>query len=136
MKYRKRQFPITVLYDCHFIIIIIIIFIYCNWVVTRGSGYFTCKQNMKLVTTKLKSGGLYEKHVVATWNLGNHLSICFSAQGNQEKPVQLWTTVVLKLDEFLTSVLDGGQWLASGPDRFTLEEREPAIRLSRRMCEH
>ena len=30
------------------------------------SGYFTCKQNMKLVTTKFKSGGLHEKHVVAT----------------------------------------------------------------------
>jgi hypothetical protein len=41
-----------------------------------GSGYFTCKQNIKLVTTKFKSGGLHEKHVVATWNLGNHLSIC------------------------------------------------------------
>jgi len=39
-------------------------------------GYFTCKQNMKLVTTKFKSGGLNEKHVVATWNVGNHLSIC------------------------------------------------------------
>jgi len=42
-----------------------------------GSGYFTCKQNMKLFTTKFKSGGLHEKHVVATWNFGNHLSICF-----------------------------------------------------------
>jgi len=41
-----------------------------------GSGYFTCIQNMKLVTTKFKSGGLHEKHVVATWNLGNHLNIC------------------------------------------------------------
>ena len=41
-----------------------------------GSGYFTCKQNMKLVTTRFKSGRLHEKHVVATWNLGNHLSIC------------------------------------------------------------
>jgi len=41
-----------------------------------GSGYFTCKQNMKLVTTRFKSGGLHEKHVVATWNAGNHLSIC------------------------------------------------------------
>ena len=41
-----------------------------------GSGYFTCKQNMKLFTTKFKSGGLHEKHVVATWNLGNHFSIC------------------------------------------------------------
>ena len=41
-----------------------------------GSGYFTCIQNMKLVTNKFKSGGLHEKHVVATWNLGNHLSVC------------------------------------------------------------
>ena len=31
---------------------------------------------MKLVTTKFKSGGLHEKHVVATWNVGNHLSTC------------------------------------------------------------
>ena len=53
-----------------------------------GSSYFTCKQNMKLVTTRFKSGGLHEKHVVATWNLGNHLSICL--QGNQEKPVSRW----------------------------------------------
>ena len=36
-----------------------------------GSGYFTCIQNMKLVTTKFKSGGLHEKLVVATWNFGN-----------------------------------------------------------------
>jgi len=33
-------------------------------------------QNMILVDNKLKSGGLYEKHVVANWNLWNHLSIC------------------------------------------------------------
>jgi hypothetical protein len=41
-----------------------------------GSGYSTCKQNTKLVNTKFKSGGLREKHVVATWNLGNRLRIC------------------------------------------------------------
>ena len=41
-----------------------------------GSGYFTCIQNMKSVIIEFKSGGLNEKHVVATWNLGNHLSIC------------------------------------------------------------
>jgi len=41
-----------------------------------GSGYFTCKQNMKLVTNKFKSGGLHEKHVAATWNVGNRLSVC------------------------------------------------------------
>jgi len=26
---------------------------------------------------KLKSGGLHEKHAVATWSLGNHLNISF-----------------------------------------------------------
>jgi len=41
-----------------------------------GSGYFTCIQNTKSVTNKFKSGELHEKHVVATWNVGNHLSIC------------------------------------------------------------
>jgi len=30
---------------------------------------------MKMVT-KFKLGGLHEKHVVATWYLGNHPSIC------------------------------------------------------------
>ena len=55
-----------------------------------GSGYFTCKQNMKSVTTKFKSGGLHEKHVVATWNVGNRLSVYLSAQGNREKPVSRW----------------------------------------------
>jgi len=45
---------------------------------------------MKLVTTKFKPGGLHEKHVVATWNLGNHLSICFLAQGNKKEPVSRW----------------------------------------------
>ena len=32
---------------------------------------------MILVTANFKSGGLHEKHVLATWDLGNHLSICF-----------------------------------------------------------
>ena len=60
------------------IIIIIIIYLFTASGLSPGdSGYFTCKQNTKLVTTKFKSGGLNEKHVVATWNLWNHLSICF-----------------------------------------------------------
>jgi len=59
------------------IIIIIIIYLFTTiGLLPVCSGYFTCKQNMKLVTTKFKSRGLHEKHVVATWNLGNHLSIC------------------------------------------------------------
>ena len=47
-----------------------------NGLLPGGSGYFTRKQNMKLVTTRFNSGGLHEKHVVATWVLGIHLSIC------------------------------------------------------------
>ena len=31
----------------------------------------------KRVTRKIKSGGLHERHVVATWKLGNHLGIRF-----------------------------------------------------------
>jgi len=30
----------------------------------------------KKVTRIFKSGGLHERHVVATWKMGNHLSIC------------------------------------------------------------
>jgi len=33
------------------------------------------KYEKKNVTRKFKSGGLHEKHVVATWKLGTHLSI-------------------------------------------------------------
>jgi hypothetical protein len=62
--------------DVIIIIIIIIIIIYLFTAIGLSPGDSTCKQNMKLVTTKFKSGGLHEKHVVATWNLGNRLSIC------------------------------------------------------------
>jgi len=58
------------------IIIIIIYLLTAIFLLSVGSGYFTCTQNMKLFTNKFKSGGLHEKHVVATWNVGNHLSIC------------------------------------------------------------
>jgi len=41
-----------------------------------GSGYFTCTQIwQKKVTREFKSGGLHERHVVATWKPWNHLSI-------------------------------------------------------------
>jgi hypothetical protein len=55
---------------------IIIYLLTAIWLLPGGSGYFTCKQNMKLVTTEFESGGLHEKHVVATWNVGNRLSVC------------------------------------------------------------
>jgi hypothetical protein len=58
-------------------IIIIIIYLFTAIeLLPGGNGYFTCIQNMKLVTTKFNSGGLREKHVVATWNVGNRLSVC------------------------------------------------------------
>ena len=57
------------------IIIIIIIIITAIGLSPGGSGYFTYTQILKKVTRKFKSGGLHEKHVVATWKLGNHLSI-------------------------------------------------------------
>jgi len=63
------------------LIIIMIIFINCNWVVTRWQWLFYMytntkkKEKRKKVTRKFKSGGLDERHVVATWKLGNHLSI-------------------------------------------------------------
>ena len=55
----------------------IIILITAIGLLPGGSGYFTYIQNMKLVTTKFKSGGLHKKHLETTSNLGNHLSICF-----------------------------------------------------------
>ena len=58
------------------IIIIIINLITAIGLSPSGSGYFTCKQNMKSVTTKFRSGGLHEKHAVAIWNVGNRLSVC------------------------------------------------------------
>ena len=60
--------------DFKTIIIIIIYLFIAIGLSPGGSGYFTCIQNIKLVTNKFKSGGLHEKHVVATWTLGNRLS--------------------------------------------------------------
>jgi hypothetical protein len=75
----KGLFPLVIIIIIIIIIIITITIIYLFTAIgllPGGSGYFTCKQNMKLVTTKFKSGGLPDKHVVATWNVGNRLSVC------------------------------------------------------------
>jgi len=63
-----------------------------------GTGYFTYIQNMELVTNKFKSGWLHEKQVMATWYLGNHLSIFLQTQRNQEHPVSRW--LVAGLSEY------------------------------------
>ena len=51
----------------------------CNWVITRWQWLYYMYTNMerekKKVTRKFKSGGLHERHVVATWKLGNHYLI-------------------------------------------------------------
>ena len=39
----------------------------------------------KNLTRKFKSGGLHERHVVATWKLGNHLSIRLVDTGKPRK---------------------------------------------------
>jgi len=57
---------------------------------THTSHIRTCKQSMKFFTSSFTSGGLHEKHVVANFNLGNLLSICFQTHGNQEKPLSGW----------------------------------------------
>ena len=55
----------------HLLIIKIIIIIILSGIglSPSGSGYFTCIQSMKLITNKLKWGGLHQKHVLTTWNL-------------------------------------------------------------------
>jgi len=45
---------------------------------------------MKYGSKKFKSEGIHEKHVVATWNVGNRLSVCLQAQSNREKHVSRW----------------------------------------------
>jgi len=46
---------------------------------------------MKLVTTRFKSGGLHEKHVVATWNVGNRLAaFAYRHRETKKKPVSRW----------------------------------------------
>jgi hypothetical protein len=77
---RKKK-PVT--RDIHIIIIITIIIIIiistiiinCKWVITRWQWLFYMYTDKKKVTRTFKSGGLHERHVVATWKLGNHLSI-------------------------------------------------------------
>jgi len=59
-----------------FILLLILLFTAVS-LLPGGSGFFRCIQNTKLVTTRFKSGGIHEKHVVATWKFGNHFSICF-----------------------------------------------------------
>jgi len=44
---------------------------------------------MKLVTTKFKSGGLHEKHAVATWNLGTISAFAFRHKGGKKNCVEM-----------------------------------------------
>ena len=53
---------------------------------------------MRMVNTKFKTGGLHEKHVVATWNLGNHLSICL--YDNFKSHVTVMNSISVATPEF------------------------------------
>jgi len=55
---------------------IIILFINFNLDSTQWQWLIDMYTKQEIVTNKFKSGGLHEEHVVATWNLGKHLSIC------------------------------------------------------------
>ena len=70
--------------------IIIIIFINCNSVVPRVVVILHVYRIRNWLLINL-SREVYEKHVVATWNLGNHLNVCLWTQGKQEKPVSMWS---------------------------------------------
>jgi hypothetical protein len=64
---------------------------------------------MNLVTNKFKPVVLHEKHVVATWNLGNHLSICLETHGNQEKPVSRWPVAGPFIGSLVLAVIRKGK---------------------------
>ena len=60
-----------------------------------GSGDFAYIQNMKLNTIKFKSGGLHEKHAMATWEPSEHLRLgirktrktCVEVAGRRTFPI-------------------------------------------------
>ena len=77
LKESKINYSQNSLYLGSVIIITTIIFINCNSVITRWQWLFYMYTNRgeKKVTRKFNSGELHGRHVVATWELGNHLSI-------------------------------------------------------------
>ena len=57
-------------------LLLLLLLLTAIWLSPGGSGYLHVhKYEKKEVTRKFKSGGLHERHVVATWKLGDHLSI-------------------------------------------------------------
>jgi hypothetical protein len=69
--YSKRQTRVALVKPCYSIYLTAI------GLSPGGSGYLHVYKYKKLIINKFtfKAGGLHEKHIVATWNLGNHLSI-------------------------------------------------------------
>jgi hypothetical protein len=49
----------------------------CKLAVARWQWLLRMYIKVKSGSKKQKSGRLHEKHAVATWNFGNHLSICY-----------------------------------------------------------
>jgi len=75
----RQYFPSMLPMQLRILSILLLLLLTTTALSPGGSVYFTCIQNMKLVTNKFKSRGLHEKHVVATWNPGNHLSISLNS---------------------------------------------------------
>jgi hypothetical protein len=71
----------------------------------------------------LKSGGLHEKHAVATWNLGTISAFAYNTEENQEN---------LCRDGRSQDLPDTHRLLASGPADKTVE-RFPSVSLA---CAH
>ena len=46
------------------VVVVVVVVLTAIGLSPGGCSYFTCIQNMKLVTNKFKSGGLQEKHVL------------------------------------------------------------------------
>jgi hypothetical protein len=64
------------------VVVVVVVVIYnnlfnCKWAVAQWQWLLRIYTNVKQGSKKFKSGGLYEKHAVATWSLGNHLRIHF-----------------------------------------------------------
>jgi hypothetical protein len=55
----------------------IIVYLTSNGLSPGGSGYYACTVNVIRRSKKFNLEGLHEKHAVATWSIGNHLSIRF-----------------------------------------------------------
>jgi hypothetical protein len=75
--HKQRPEDNAISFQTFIFLVIIIYLLTAIGLIPGGSGYFTCIQNMKLITTKFKSGGLHEKNLVALGKLGTTSAFAF-----------------------------------------------------------